>query len=81
LTRIRGFESTSGLIVLLVWLCKQLSSIKTLSESRINQFMLFEGRNSLTILGVHMLIMGVVAILLKRFMAGKQSIFAVLRMT
>lgn len=31
--------------------------------------MLFEGRNSLTILGVHMLIMGVVAILLKRFMA------------
>jgi membrane protein implicated in regulation of membrane protease activity len=30
--------------------------------------MLFEGRNSLTILGIHMLIMGVVAILLKRFM-------------
>lgn len=40
-----------------------------LSESKIHQFMLFEGRNSLTILGVHMLIMGVVAILLKRFMA------------
>ena len=30
--------------------------------------MLFEGRNSLTILGIHMLIMGVVGIILKKFM-------------
>lgn len=68
LIRIRGVLSMSGLIVILVWLCKQLSAIKMVSESRINQFMLFQGRNSLTILGVHMLIMGVVAILLKRLM-------------
>lgn len=68
LTRIRGLISMSGLIVMLVWLCKQLSSIRMLSESRINHFMLFEGRNSLTILGVHMLIMGVVPIVLKRLM-------------
>ena len=68
LTRIRGLISMAGLFVILIWLCKQLSSIRMLSESRINQFMLFEGRSSLTILGVHMLIMGVVAILLKRLM-------------
>ncbi len=67
--RIRAIVSMAGLIVILMWLCKQLSSIKLLSESKIHHFMLFEGRNSLTILGVHMLIMGVVAILLKRFMA------------
>lgn len=58
----------SGLIVLLIWLTKMLSSICVFSESKTNGFMLFEGRNSLTILGIHMLIMGVVAILLKRFM-------------
>lgn len=69
LIRIRGMVSMAGLIVILMWLCKQLSSIRKLSESKIHQLMLFEGRNSLTILGVHMLIMGVVAILLKRFMA------------
>lgn len=68
LTRIRGLLSMSGLIVLLVWLCKQLSSSRVLSGLKMNKFMLFEGRNSLTILGVHMLIMGVVAILMKRLM-------------
>lgn len=66
LTRIRGLISITGLIVILVWLCKKLSSIRVLTELKIHQFMLFEGRNSLTILGVHMLIMGVVALLLTR---------------
>ena len=60
----------SGLIVMLVWLCKQLSSSRVLSRLKMNKFMLFEGRNSLTILGVHMLIMGVVAILLKRLLSA-----------
>lgn len=69
LLRIKGLVSMSGLIVLLIWLCKLLSSIKIISESKINGFMLFEGRNSLTILGIHMLIMGVAGILLKRFVS------------
>ena len=68
LLRVKGFVSMSGLIVFLIWLCKQLSSIRFFSESKINCFMLFEGRNSLTILGIHMLIMGVAGILLKRLM-------------
>ena len=66
LTRIRGLISITGQIVILVWLCKKLSTIRVLTELKIHQFMLFEGRNSLTILGVHMLIMGVVALLLTR---------------
>lgn len=58
----------AGLIVILVWFCKKLSSIRLLSESKIHQFMLFEGRNSLTILGVHMLIMAGVSLVLNRIM-------------
>lgn len=59
--------SEVGLIIVLVWLCKQLSSIKLISESKVCRFMAFEGRNSLTILGVHMLIMGMASVLLKHF--------------
>ena len=66
LIRIRGLVSTSGLIVILVWQCKLLSSIEKFSDSRTNQLMLFEGRNSLTILGVHMLFMAGVSLVLNR---------------
>ncbi len=68
LIKLRGLVSMSGLIIMAVWMCKKISSIKYISTLRPYAFLLFEGRNSLTILGVHMLIMGVAAILLKRFM-------------
>lgn len=68
LMRLKGLVSMSGLIIVTTWLCQQLVSIKHVTSMRTYAFLLFEGRNSLTILGVHMLIMGVAAILLKRFM-------------
>ena len=40
--------------------------------------MVFEGRNSLTILGVHMLVMGVMAILLKKIMPMGWSYYLIL---
>ena len=70
LTRLRTLVSMSGLIIVTIWLCMQLASIKHVSTMKAYAFLLFEGRNSLTILGVHMLIMGVAAILLKRFMTA-----------
>lgn len=66
--RIKSLISISGLIVVLIWACKKLMTFRLISESKIGDFMVFEGRNSLTILGVHMLVMGVVAILLKKFL-------------
>lgn len=68
LMRLKGLVSMSGLTIVTIWLCQQLVSIKHVTSMRTYAFLLFEGRNSLTILGVHMLIMGVAAILLKRFM-------------
>lgn len=68
LMRLKGLVSMSGLIIVTTWLCQQLVSIKHVTSMRTYAFLLFDGRNSLTILGVHMLIMGVAAILLKRFM-------------
>lgn len=63
--RIKGLLSVFGLIVILIWLCKGLMSFKSFSESKMVRCVVFEGRNSLTILGLHMLAMGVIAILLK----------------
>lgn len=68
LMRLKGLVSMSGLTIVTIWLCQQLVSIKHVTSMRTYAFLLFDGRNSLTILGVHMLIMGVAAILLKRFM-------------
>ena len=70
LTKLRGLVSMSGLIIMAVWTCKKISHIKYISSLRTSAFLLFEGRNSLTILGVHMLIMGVAANILKRFMTA-----------
>ncbi len=70
LMRLKGLVSMSGVIIVAIWLCQQLVSIKHVTSMRTYAFLLFEGRNSLTILGVHMLIMGVAAIILKRFMAA-----------
>lgn len=69
LMRLKGLVSMSGLIIVTTWLCQQLVSIKHVTSMRTYAFLLFEGRNSLTILGVHMLIMGVAAILLKHFIS------------
>lgn len=60
--------SMMGAIGILVWMAKRLFGNKYLTTLRLFSFVLFEGRNSITILGVHLLIMGVVSILLKRFM-------------
>lgn len=68
LYKFRGMISMMGAIGILVWMAKRLFGNKYLATSRLFSFVLFEGRNSITILGVHLLIMGVVSILLKRFM-------------
>lgn len=57
-----------GLIVICVWLCKWLSGFRKVSGASYYSFLLFEGQNSITILGVHLLVMGVAAIPLKRFL-------------
>lgn len=76
--RIKGLTSILGLIVVLVWLCKNMITIKSLTASKIGRFMIFEGQNSLTILGVHMLVMGVTSIILKRFMSIGTLYYALL---
>ena len=76
--RIKSLISISGLIVVLIWLCKYLVSTKILSASKVGRFMIFEGQNSLTILGVHMLVMGVASIILKRFMSIGTLYYALL---
>lgn len=59
-------------------MCKKLMTFRLVSESKICKFMVFEGRNSLTILGVHMLVMGVMAILLKKIMPMGWSYYLIL---
>lgn len=78
LLRINGPVSMFGLIFILVWFCKHISSISFLSNSRSFNFMLYEGRNSLTILGTHMLIMGVAGFVLERFMSVNVFYYLVL---
>lgn len=78
MSRFIGLVSTVGLIVILIWLCKTLSSISWLLSSQTCKFMLFEGRNSLTILGVHMLFMGVAGLVMKHFIAEGVLYFFVL---
>ena len=55
-----------GAIGVLICIGKWLSDIRIIRDSKIYNFVLFEGRNSLTILGVHLLVMGVVSLFLKR---------------
>lgn len=76
--RIKGLISITGLIVVFIWMCKKLMTFRLVSESKICKFMVFEGRNSLTILGVHMLVMGVMAILLKKIMPMGWSYYLIL---
>ena len=57
--------SESGLLIVLIWLCKKISYYVSDSKSLTYSFLMFEGRNSLTILGVHMLIMGAGSLFLK----------------
>ena len=65
LNMIKWLISMSGLITLLIWLCKKISSINSLAESKTYSFILFEGSNSLTILGIHLIVMSVATILLR----------------
>lgn len=67
---IKWMVSMSGLIILLTWICKGISLIGWMNELKLYKFVLFEGRNSLTILGVHLLVMSVASILLKHFISG-----------
>lgn len=67
LLKFRGMISMMGAIGILVWMAKHLYG-NNISTSRLFDFVLFEGRNSITILGVHLLIMGVASILLKRIL-------------
>lgn len=60
--------SMSGLITLLLWLCKKISVTNPFSGSKAWRFLLFEGQNSLTILGTHLLVMSVNAVILGRFL-------------
>lgn len=60
--------SFMGLIVILIWIGERLTSIEAFCKSKLCGFFIFEGINSGTILGTHMLAMGVVGILLKHFM-------------
>lgn len=76
--RIKGLISITGLIVVFIWICKKLMTFRLVSESKICKFMVFEGCNSLTILGVHMLVMGVIAILLKKIMPMGWSYYLIL---
>lgn len=68
LIRIRGMMSMMGLIGVMVWIGKYLSCFPSVWKTKLFKFILFEGSNSLTILGTHMLVMVVAAILVKRFM-------------
>ena len=75
---IKWMVSMSGLVILLIYICKKISSIGMLSELKSYRFLLFEGRNSLTILGIHLLVMSVASILLKHFISGGILYHAVL---
>ena len=74
LLNMRDLISSLGLVVLLVFFFEKLSSVRMLSESKIAEFICFEGRNSMTILGVHLLAKSVVIVLLERFMV-KNGLF------
>ena len=78
LLRAKGLVSTFGLIFLLIWISKQVESSKLHDGSFLYRFLLFEGKNSLTILGVHMLAQSFVGVILKRFMTVEFGYFIVL---
>lgn len=68
LQKINGMLSMMGVIGVLVWTAKKLFDYNV-TNSRLCKFILFEGRNSLTILGVHLLVMGLAMLLLNRFLS------------
>lgn len=80
LIRIRGMVSMMGLIGVMVSIGKYLSYIPSVWKTKFFKYILFEGSNSLTILGTHMLVMGVAAIFVKRFMTVGTVYYIVLFM-
>lgn len=80
LLRIRGLVSMMGLIGILVWIVKFLSCIPSVRKRGIYKFLLFDGINSLTILGTHLLVMVTAAIFVKRFMTVGTVYYIVLFM-
>jgi len=66
LLRVRDVMSMLGVIGILAFVGKMLENNNMACKSKLYLFFLFEGRNSITILGVHLLAMGIITILMKQ---------------
>ena len=69
-----------GLIGVMVWIGKYLSYIPSVWKTNLFRFILFEGSNSLTILGTHMLVRAIAELFVKRFMTVGSFYYIVLFM-
>ncbi len=70
LLRFKGLLTSFSLIIILIWGSKGLMNWRSFSNSIICKFILFEGKNSLTILGIHMLVQGIVGAILKQLFSS-----------
>lgn len=76
--RIKDLLSSMGLVLMLVFYVKYFFSYNSVLELKLSRLLLFEGRNSITILGVHLIVMSVASNLLKDYLSNKSLYYLVL---
>lgn len=66
-----------SLAFILIWLCEMIARNEHVAKSGLFSFVQYEGRNSLTILGIHMLAIALVSKILVKIVAKASVVYYV----